>query len=90
MIGDLCQDSAEVKRGIESAELGRANESVERSCALAAGIGAKKQVILSSNRDRPERPLGSAIIDLQQTIIDIARERAPPDRLRSRVRGAGA
>jgi len=23
MIGDLCQDSAEIKRGVESAELGR-------------------------------------------------------------------
>ena len=69
MIGDLCQDGAEVKRRIESAELSRANEGVEGSCALTAGIGAKKQVILSSNRDRPQRPLGGTIIDLQQTII---------------------
>jgi len=46
MIGELYQDSAEVKRGIESAELGRVDEGVERSCALASGIGAKKQVIL--------------------------------------------
>jgi hypothetical protein len=54
MVRDACQDHAEVKRGIESAELGCANEGVERSCALAAGIGTKKQVILSSNRDYPD------------------------------------
>jgi hypothetical protein len=74
MVRDARQDGAKVKRGIESAELGCANEGVERSCALTAGIGTEKQVILSSNRDRPERPLGGAIIDFQQTIIDIARD----------------
>ena len=77
MIGDLSQHRAEVERGIESAEFGGADESVERGCAFAAGIGAKEQVILSSNRYGAQRPLSTAVIDLQQTIIDITCERAP-------------
>lgn len=77
MIGDPCQDGTEIKRGIKPAEFGGADEGVERSCALTAGIGTEEQVVFSSNRDRPQRPLGSAVIDLQQTVIDVARERTP-------------
>jgi len=62
MLGDPCQDGAEVKRWIESAELGGADEGVEGSSALAAGIGAKEQVILPSDRDRPQSPFGGAIM----------------------------
>ena len=62
MIGDLSQHRAEVKRGIESAEFGCADESVEGGRAFAAGIGAEKQVILSPNRYGSQRPLGTAVI----------------------------
>src|SRR3954451_9483425 len=87
MVGDARQGSAEVKRWIDSAEFGCTNEGVERGGALTARIGTKEQVILPSDRDGAERPFRGAVVDLQQTIIDVARESTPvgkciPDRAR--------
>ncbi len=48
MIGDLCHDSAEAKRGIESAELGRADEGIERSALSPEGNFPRLHTLRSS------------------------------------------
>jgi len=51
MVGDLRQHGAEVELRIETVELGRADEAVERGGAIATGVGAGEQIVFPSKSD---------------------------------------
>jgi hypothetical protein len=46
MLGDAGQHGPEVRLRIEAVELGRANQGVDRRRSLAAGVGAREQIVL--------------------------------------------
>src|SRR5487761_282824 len=81
MIGDLRQHGAEVEFRIESVELGRADQGVHGSGALAATVRSGEQEVLSPKSDSSERPLSGTVIDLEQAVFGVARE-GPPSRER--------
>ena len=58
VIGDAREHVAQVGFGIEAVELGRADQAVDRGGALAAGIGAAKQVVLATQSYSAQGPLG--------------------------------
>src|SRR5579863_8173160 len=92
MVGDRCQNRAQIERRIEPIQLGCSDEAVERCSSLVAGVSSHEKVILPSNRNGTQRSLGSAIIDLQQTIVYVARQCTPvrkriPDRARGLTLG---
>ena len=51
VLGDRCQDRAQIEGGIEAVQLGCSDERVERCSALAAGISSHEEVILASDGD---------------------------------------
>ena len=55
MVGDLLQDAAEIEFRIESVELGRSEQAINRSGAFTTGIGASKQIVLAAQRIRALR-----------------------------------
>jgi len=57
VIGDLGQYGSEIEFRVETVQLGRSNERVDRCGAFATGVGPGKQIILSSQSDRAQRTL---------------------------------
>jgi hypothetical protein len=77
MVCDLCQHSAEVELRIKAIELGRADEAVEGGGAVAAGVRTCEQIVLPSQSDSAQRTFCRAVIDLQTTVVSVARQGAP-------------
>src|SRR5260370_21302964 len=77
MVGDAGQNPAEIAFGIESVEFRRSDQRVDGRSAFATGVRATKKVVLSSEGDGAKRPFGRRVVDLQQSIVDIACERTP-------------
>ena len=71
VVGDAAEHVAQVGFGIEPVELGRADQAVDRGGALAAGVGAGKEVVLPSQRDGTQGPLGGVIVCvlLRRTVL---------------------
>ena len=51
MFGDGCQDRAQIKRRIDSVQLGSADKRIERCGPLPAGVGSHEEVILPADCD---------------------------------------
>jgi hypothetical protein len=55
---DLGKHCSEIQLWVESIELGRAYEGVERGGAVSAGVRSGEEVILPSQRDSAQGSLG--------------------------------
>jgi len=77
MLGDAPEHMAQIGFGIETVELGSADQRVDRGRPLAALVRACDQVILSAEGDRAQRPLGGIVIDLDAAIIAVSRQGRP-------------
>src|ERR1035438_4992523 len=77
MLGNAAQHPVEIEFWVESVELCGAEQRVDRGSAPAAGIGSAEEVILPSQRNGSKRSLSCRVVDLQQTVIDVACEGAP-------------
>lgn len=87
MVGDAGQDLSEIAFGVESVEFRRADERVDGGSPFAAGVRASKQVVLSSKRDGAKRPFCRRVVDLQQTVVNVTRQRTPVrERITNRTR----
>ena len=51
MIGDMRQHVTQPSFGVDTVQLGRADQRVDRSCALPAAVGASKQAVTAPDRD---------------------------------------
>ena len=71
MGGEPFEDVAQPGLRIDAVELGRLDQRVEGSGALAAGVGAGKEVVLPSQRDGTQGPLGGVIVCvlLRRTVL---------------------
>ena len=77
MISDLRQHGAEVEFGIESVELGRADQGVHGSGAFAATVRSREEEVFPPKSDSSERPLRGAVVDLEQAVVGVAGESPP-------------
>jgi hypothetical protein len=50
----------------------RADETVDRSRACAAGVGTGKQIVLSTECDCTQGPFGGIVVDLDKAVIAVA------------------
>src|SRR3982751_7034234 len=78
IVRDAREHMAEVGLRINTVELGRADQTVDRSRSFATGISAGKQVVLSPNRDGTQRSFRRVVIDLEMSVIAVAHQRGPP------------
>ena len=77
MLGDALEHVAQIGFGIEAIELRGAEQRVDRRGAFAAGIGTGEEIVLAPERDRAQRAFGGVVVDLDATVLAVARERTP-------------
>lgn len=77
MVGDAGQNVPEIGLGIEAVELGALDQGVDDGGALAAGVGAGEEPVLTADGERPDRAFGGIVVDLQIAMVGIAGERGP-------------
>src|ERR1039457_2569854 len=87
MVGDLTEHRAQVEFWIEAVELGRADQRIDGGGPFAARVGAGEEIVFPAQGHTAQRPFGRVIVDLQQSIIDVTRERTPT---RERVADGGS
>ena len=87
MFGDASQDLTEISFRVHSVEFGCADQRIDGSGPLAAGVRPAEKVILAAQSYGAQRTFGRRVIDLQQSIVNVARERAPVrERIADRAR----
>src|ERR1700730_5320623 len=87
VLGDAGQDLAELAFGIESIEFRRSDQRVDGGRSLPPGVRATEKVVLASEGDGAKRPFCRRVVDLQQSIVDVAGERTPVrERIEDRTR----
>ena len=77
MVGDRRQDRAQVECRIEAIQFGGSDEAVERCSSMAAGVGTHKEVVFPADRDGTQCPFRGVVVDLQLSVVQVARECAP-------------
>jgi len=77
MVGDACQDIAQVCLRSSPFQFGRADQAVHRGGALAAGIGACEQVILTAKCDGAQRASAALLSISKRPSSEKAHERTP-------------
>jgi hypothetical protein len=77
VIGDAGKNVAQPHLWIKTVELRRLDQGVDGSGTLAAGIGAREQVILSAESEWPDGAFGGVVVDLQAAVLEVAGERCP-------------
>lgn len=82
MVGDAVQHSPQICLGIDAIQLGRLDQAVEGCRALTAGIGTCEQVILASECDATQRSLCRRVIDLDGTVVTVARQCVPTGQMK--------
>jgi len=77
MLSDPRQDMSEIELRVQRVELCAADERVDGRGSHPARIGACEQVVASSESDGAQGALGAGVVDLDQSIVDVAREGTP-------------
>ena len=90
MVGDACEDVAQICLRIASVQFCGFDERVHGGGPDAAGIGAGEQVVLARQSERPDRPLDCIVGHFQAPVCRVARQRGPArqgitDRFRERA-----
>ena len=77
MIGDMCQHVTQPGFGVDTVQLARADQRVDRGGALAAAVGAGEQVIAAADGHATQGAFGRRVIDLDGAVVAIAQQRGP-------------
>ena len=73
MVCNTGEHVREVGFRIDTVQLCRADQGVHRGSAFAADIGSRKKIVLSAQSHSPQAAFGGVIVDLQSTIVAIAK-----------------
>jgi hypothetical protein len=89
MVGDAGEDVAKIGFRVETVELCSFDERQDRRGTLATLVRSCEQPILAAERDRPDRPLGGIVVDLDGAVVEEAAERRlAGNRIADRLRRA--
>ena len=77
MVCDAADDVAQVGLWVEAVQLGGADQAVDRSRVLAAGVGSGKQPVLPAKCYRPHGPLDRVVVDGDGAVLDVAQQCRP-------------
>jgi len=77
MISDLCEEIGEIGLRIDAIHLAGLGDGVDAGGALAAGVGAAEEIVLSAQNRRLHRALSGIVRHLQAPIGQIAFECRP-------------
>ena len=71
MIGDVGQHMAQPDLGVNTVQLGLAEQRVDRGGAFAAAVGTGKQAVAAPDGDTAQRPLGGRVVDLDDAVVAV-------------------
>lgn len=77
MIGDIGQHMAQPGLGVDTVELGRADQRVDGGGAFAAAVGASKQVVATADGHAAQSAFRRRVVDLDGTVLTVAQQRRP-------------
>jgi hypothetical protein len=69
MIGNTREYLAQIRFGVAVVELSGADQAVDRSRSLSAGIAAREEIVLTSQRDASQCPFGCVVVDLNTPVV---------------------
>ena len=76
--------------GVDTVQLGRADQRLDRSGAFAAAVGASKQVVAAANSDATQSAFGRRVINLDGAVVAVAQQCRPQlERVQDRCRRVG-
>ena len=77
VLGDTFEHAPQVGFRIDVIEFGRADQRVDASGALAAGVGTSKEMIFTPKCDGSQRSLCRVVIELGPSVIAVSAECLP-------------
>ena len=77
MIGDMRQHVTQPGFGVDTVQLGRADQRVDRGGALAAAVGAGEHVIAAADGHAMQGAFGRRVINLDGAVVALAQQRGP-------------
>lgn len=90
MLRDAGEHLAQIEFWIHSVQLGAAHERVDGGCAMSSGIGSGEEVVAATEGNRTQCALGTGVVCLDQSVIDVAGKRPPSrERIADRCGGVG-
>ena len=75
MIGDIGQHMAQPGLGVDTVELGRADQRVDGGGTLATTVGTGEQVVSPADGDATQRPFSGRVVDLDDVVVAVAQQR---------------
>jgi hypothetical protein len=69
MIGDMRQHVTQPGFGVDTVQLGCADQRVDGSGTLAAAVGAGEQVVPAADGNAAQRPFGGRVVDLDGAVV---------------------
>ena len=75
MIGDVGQHMAQPGLGVNTAQLGRADQRVDGGGTLAPAVGTGEQIVAPADGDTTKGALGGRVVDLDDAVLTVAQQR---------------
>ena len=90
MIGDIRQHVTPPSFGIDTVQLARADQRVDRGGPFAAAVGAGEQIVAPTNGDTTQGAFGRRVVNLDDAVVAVAQQRRPElERVQDRRRRVG-
>ena len=90
MIGDICQHVTQPSFGIDTVQLGRADQRLDRGGPFATADGAGDQIVAPTNGHTTQGAFGRRVVNLGGAVVAVAQQRRPElERLQNRRRRVG-
>ena len=77
MVGNVLQHQTQVGFRINAVQLGGTNQTVDCRRPFATRIRSRKQIVLSSQGNGPQRPFGGVVVDLDGAVFRVTQQRTP-------------
>ena len=75
MIGDMRQHVTQPSFGIDTVQLGRADQRVDRGGSFATAVGAGEQIVAPANGDATQGAFGRRVVNLDGAVVTMT---SPP------------
>jgi len=90
VVGDTFEDSTQIGFWIEAVEFRGLDQGQDAGGTFATFVRSREEPVLAAERDGPDAPLGSVVVDLDGAVVDEASEGLPPgDGISDCLRRAG-
>src|SRR5215813_2266058 len=87
MLCDARQEVPQVSFGVDTVQLRRSDQAVERCGTLPTAVRSSEQVVLPPKSHGTQRSFGSVVVDLQPSIMAVAHQRFPSSKSVTNRRG---